>query len=184
VLGGFSPCRGSRVCRGSGVAVRPRPHPMITAMADFGVRDLAGAMVATRRWHNAAPEMRVYHSAKLAALQQALGADLSAAASESSRLGAFALQGLIDMTVMMLAGDRSPFAGFLEAPSEVAMMYRRHGGSIKSAGDALDEALTALLIDLIVEVYQVPNERTVPGHVLREHGFNPEVPEPDPFDYW
>jgi hypothetical protein len=157
---------------------------MIMAMAEYGVRDLAGAMVAKRRWHNAAPELRLYHSTKLTALQQALGADISAAASESSSLGNFALQRLIDTTVMMLAGDRSPFAGFLEAPKEVAMMYQRHGGSIKSAGGALDEALTALLIDLIVEVYQVPIDRTIPGDALREHGFNPEVPEPDPFDYW
>jgi hypothetical protein len=157
---------------------------MITVMAEYGVRDLAAAMVADRRWQNATPDLRLYHSAKLAALQHALGVDGPADAAGFSGIGAFALQRLIDVTVAMLAADRSPFAGFLEAPGEVATMYQRHGDTIDSAGRALDTALSALLTDLIIEVYQVPIELTVSDDALREYGFDPDVPEPDPLEYW
>jgi hypothetical protein len=150
----------------------------------MGVADLAEAMVAALRWRNADPVLRNYHAAKLAGLRGALGADPDADARSLDRPGGRSLRYLLDATVAMLAADRSPFAGFLEAPREVVALYQRHGKAINAAGGALNDTLTELLKDLIVEIYKIPLTRTATDETLRQHGFDPYDPEPDPLDYW
>jgi hypothetical protein len=150
----------------------------------MGVADLAEAMVAALRWRNADPAPRNYHAAKLAGLRGALGADADADTRSLDRPGGRSLHYLLDATVAMLASARSPFAGYLEAPREVVTLYQRHGKAINAAGDTLNDTLIELLKDLIVEIYKIPRTRTVSDETLRQHGFNPEDPEPDPLDYW
>jgi hypothetical protein len=158
--------------------------PTITGVGELGVRDLAEALVAARRWRNAVPELSNYHVRRLAALQGALGADADPDVVLSDRAGRGSIRYLFDATVTMLAEARSPFAGFVAGPREVVELYQRHGRVINAAGDALNERLTDLLVDLIAEIYQIPPGVTTTDERLRQIGFDPAQPEPDPLDYW
>lgn len=91
---------------------------------------------------------------------------------------------LLDATVEELARSHSPFDDYLETPPPVAVLYRRHGPDITTAAAGLRAALTALLVDLVVEVYAIPADCTVTDEDLRRHGFDPRTPEPDPLDFW
>ena len=55
---------------------------------------------------------------------------------------------------------------------------------INAAGDALNDRLTDLLVDLIAEIYQIPPGLTTTDERLRQIGFDPAQPTPDPLDYW
>jgi hypothetical protein len=152
--------------------------PYDRVMNEYGVRDLAHAMVAAHRWRNAAPELRDYHVALLRALRQALGAT---SRDDSNHDG---LQSLLDDTVSMLAGSMSPFSQFLEAPEAIVSLYQRHGQTIAAAANDLSAALTDLLTDVITVRYGIPPDRVVPGEELRQFGFDPTTPVPDPLDFW
>jgi hypothetical protein len=146
-------------------------------MAEYGVRELAKSIVEARRWRNAVPDLRDYHSAKLAALRQALRAD-------DTGLRRSGLDGLLGAAVDRLVQCSSPFDDFLEAPAPVVALHQRHGRDVDAAVAGLRGALLALLVDLITEGYAVPAGRTVTDEDLRQAGFDPRTPAPDPLDYW
>jgi hypothetical protein len=146
-------------------------------MVDYGVRALAETIVEAHRWRNALPELRDYHATKRSALLTALGADETGPRRAD-------LDGLLDATVERLASASSPFEDFLEAPDQVIALHRRHGQHIDTALTGLRAALMALLVDLVVEAYAIPRDRTVTGEELLPHGFDPRTAEPDPLDFW
>jgi hypothetical protein len=149
----------------------------LQVVAGYGVRALAATLVEARRWNKAVPELRDYHAAKRAALLTALGAD------DTGQLRS-GLDVLLDATVERLAGSASPFEVFLEALRPIVALYQRHGQDINAAAAGLRAALMALLVDLIVEVYAIPLDRSVTDEDLRQHGFDVRTPEPDPIDFW
>ena len=97
---------------GAGLGV----EPTIMGVGELGVRDLAEALVAARRWRSAASELRDYHVRRLAALQVAFGADADPDVVLSDRAGRGSIRYLFDATVTMLAEARSPFSSFLAGP--------------------------------------------------------------------
>jgi hypothetical protein len=150
---------------------------------EYDIRDLARAMVAARRWQEAAPELRDYHTNRLSALWQAFGLG-EPGTDELSGMGTAAMADLLDLTVAELARSHSPFTGFLEAPPEVSDLFERHAAAIGLADRGLRHALTLLLVDLIIEVHMVSPGQTVTDDRLRSYGFDPDAPEPDPLDFW
>jgi hypothetical protein len=146
-------------------------------MTELGRRALAEAMVQARMWSHAAPELRDYHATKRSALAKALGVD------ETGRRRT-PLDSLLKATVDRLARSSSPFADFLEAPEPIIALYQQHGPGIDEAAARLRATLMALLTEVVGEAYAIPPDRTVTAEDLRRCGFDINLPEPDPLDFW
>jgi hypothetical protein len=148
-------------------------------MVTYDLRSLARAMVDEHRYRKAPPELRDYYVVKLGALRKSFGIDRE---PREDRTGRADLTLLLERTVTLLAWSRSPFDG-IEGRKALATVNRRRGPAINTAGDRWEEALTALLTDLISEMHAGVSYRTVTGDDLRRHGFDPDAPEPDPWTF-
>jgi hypothetical protein len=148
-------------------------------MVTYDVQSLGRAMVDEHRFRNAPPELKDFHTAKLGALRKAFGIDRELRDVGEGRAD---LTLLLERTVKLLAWSRSPFDG-IEGRKALATVNRRRGQAIRTAADKWEDALTALLVDLIREIHAGFSYRTVTGDDLRRHGFDPDAPEPDPWTF-
>lgn len=81
---------------------------------------------------------------------------------------------------------REPWGYFLAGgpTPKFAEVQAHHGPAINAADADLRAAYRALLLDLMHRIWGVAPDRSVPREALREHGFDPDTPEPN-FDlYW
>lgn len=118
---------------------RPAPTPTL-----LGVDDLllaAAGVAASRAAGRAQPAVPAELRYRL--LGEALGVDddlFDPAGQLSNRSHAW---NVVKEMVQSLTGISDPFAGLLEAPAEVAALYRAHSGPIREAAELFREALLA-----------------------------------------
>jgi hypothetical protein len=145
---------------------------------DFSLKDLMLARRDARRFRNAHPDLRDYHAGRADALGRAFGLE------PGKTRGDRGLLSLLEATESQLDAVASPFERFLEAPKSVVALHRRHGEAITACIDALGGALVDLLIDLVADILQLDRGTTVSETAVRDCGFDPARPAPDPYEYF
>ena len=78
----------------------------------------------------------------------------------------------------------TPFSGFLEAPREIHAVYERHGTRFNELCDATEQAASDMIVELLAVLFPEAAARRVTPNDIREAGFDPTEPAPDPMDYW
>jgi hypothetical protein len=159
--------------------------------------DLLGALLASRRYHDAVPELRDYHVPRYAAMAIAFGllGDecpdplLPPTARDRFPLAETAytdraMYGLFENAVEAYERLHSPFSGYLAAPQEIRAMYKEHGVNIEAAYDVTRTRIRALLDEVLGIVWRIDADRTVTDDDLRRCGFDPTTPVPDPHAFW
>jgi hypothetical protein len=88
---------------------------------------------------------------------------------------------VFESTVKQFNQSRSPWRHFIhgQPTSEYVELQTRHGRAIDAADIALQTAYRALLLDLMERMWGIGPEHRVSRDALREHGFDPDTPEPD-----
>lgn len=71
---------------------------------------------------------------------------------------------------LLIAGRRAP---------EHEEVRRRHGASLDADVERLRDACRGLLLDLMERIWGLGPDRTVTRDAVREHGVDPDTPEPD-----
>jgi hypothetical protein len=136
-------------------------------------------MVDAYRYRGFVAELSDFYRDRARAMRAAFGAEQPV--EQGIRLTGLPV--LLDASVRSLATSPSPFAGFLEATTDIADKYHRHGPAINAAIEGLQTAILTMLFELIRDVYGVPLDRTIDDAALAEQGFDIHRPWPDPLDY-
>ena len=92
---------------------------------------------------------------------------------------------MFDSAVKHCNEPREPWRYFIHGvpTPEYVELKAQHGPAIEAAEAALQTAYRALLLDLMQRLWGIGPDRRVSRDALREHGFDPDAPEPD-FDLY
>jgi hypothetical protein len=98
----------------------------------------------------------------------------------------WALAHLAETTAELLAGVRTPFEGYLEAPPEVIALSQQYGSNIAAAADQLRAELRQVLDATLAVVWGLPDSRRVTREQVPAQGVDPDQPPPprDDDDLW
>lgn len=154
---------------------------MLPPVTDYGVRDLARALVDARRFQGAHSDLAKFYDARCRALAEALG---GSASLDSERWPEEqALAGLMETTIHQIVALHSPFADLLEAPENIADLYQHFAAPINEGIRIATEALEDLLVHVIVDLWGIAEDAVVGDDDLRTNGFRPGTTWPDELDY-
>lgn len=144
---------------------------------DLTVRDLVLARLEALKFATQHEDLASYYGSRDQALAAAFGVTWSA----QDRAGYFMVARSCELS---LADLRSPFSGYLEVTSEIADLFRTHGGPIDDAVATARGLMLDLLLDVTCRRFGLAADHTVPVGALADLGFDVTVPAPDPLDYW
>jgi hypothetical protein len=149
---------------------------------EFGREELLAAWLEWKRWSRAHPDLRTYFEARSRALSGAFGVDLDEA-KEGWESRTRWHHDLFLTTAEDYNRVHNPFANYLEEGWE-SEFSDPHEARIRGAANRLLDAYWGLLLDLLASIWDLGPDRKVTAAALREHGFDPGAPAPDPADYW
>lgn len=147
----------------------------------FGREELLAAWLEWKRWSAAHPDLRAYFEARTRALSGAFGVDLEepGQGSDSRRR---CHHRLFLTTAKDYNGVHNPFGDYLVEGWE-SEFSDPHAARIRGTVNRLLDAYWGLLLDLLTSIWGLGPERKVTAAALRERGFDPSAPAPDPADY-
>jgi hypothetical protein len=142
---------------------------------------LLSAWLDAERYRRAHPDVADYHNRRAWAMCGAFGVWFDVYAEEHFQLHALFRSAVRQFNrvhapwVLSVAGRPAP---------EYEAIKRHHAPSLEAAVERLRDTYRALLLELMERIWGLGHERTVPRDALREHGFDPDTPEPDWDAYW
>jgi hypothetical protein len=148
-------------------------------MDAISMADLITAHLDAKRWGRAHPDLQQHAEARAGAIGQAFGIDLRCPPEQSDGLAQF-----LASTIASIEAITSPFDSYLEMPAPVVELWLKHGEEIGRTRDGLRLAYIQLAVDIVAAMWGVPAATTVSRDAVRAHGFDPDVPAPDPSEYW
>jgi hypothetical protein len=146
---------------------------MLSSMANYGVEDLARALIDAKRSEGETSDLVAFYGARHRALTAALGG--SGAVEPERTPEALALAGLMESSVQQLAKLRSPFADFLEAPENIIDLYQQFAAPINEGINIATQAIEDLLVQVIAERFGIAKDARVNDDDLRSNGFDPST---------
>jgi hypothetical protein len=151
----------------------------------FSREDLLSAWLEWKRWGNAHVDLRTYYEARVRALSAAFGVELDELEEGPGRPAWIRRchYELFRKTAEDYNRVHNPFSDYFEEGPE-AQFSVPHAARICSAADGLREAYRHLLLDLMDAIWNLGPDHRVTAEALRDHGFDPSAPAPDPVDYW
>lgn len=175
---------------------------MRSAHYDFAA--LVGAWRDARQWANAHPELAKHYNARYRAFAAAFEAELDDCPKIAPPLPDWLAKHIAESNRDVPRDDHwhreihrfaletedryrhlaDPFAGYLEIPAEMLAVRDRFSPPIAKPLASARDAITAMVLELLVVLYPHAAERVISADELRHHGFDPAVPGPDPDDYW
>lgn len=192
---GLAASRGCQLwaLRGDYGHVKPTSH-------DFA--EFVGAWRDKRRWADAHPDLATHYAARYRAFASAFEADLDECPTiappvpdcMAARMAEFGISRSdhwhrevyrftleTDHRYRYLSG---PFSGYLEIPPEMLAVRDRFSPAIAKPLAEARNAITVMVLELLVALHPGAAQRVVTQDELRVRGFDPAVPGPDPDDYW
>ena len=161
----------------------------------YSPHDLATAISLARKYAEAAELLRDFYKQRAIAMCTAFGVKSAIRHIDPGfRMSVLRdIPGLSDddVTLIRVLGRfidsvnsvKSPFSGFLAAPKIINDLCRRHSKHINEAVRLLSAANFNLLTDALCKAYHIDPKHTVTDDDLRDNGFDPDQPWPDPDDY-
>jgi hypothetical protein len=79
---------------------------------------------------------------------------------------------------------KSPWSGYLESTPPLAIAKHRFGPTTTSAIENARSEFRSMSFALLKDLFPEAAKTTLTLDVLRERGYDPQAPVPDPIDYW
>ena len=149
---------------------------------EFGREELLAAWLEWKRWSREHPDLSTYLAARSRALSGAFGVDLDEP-TEGWDSRTTWHHGLFLTTSEDYNRVHNPFANYLEEGWE-SEFSDPHAARIRGAANRLLDAYWGLLLDLLASIWDLGPDRKVTAADLRQRGFDPGTPAPDPADHW
>jgi len=156
------------------------------------IHDLAQAIATAREYVNAAEPLRYFHKQRAIVMCAAFGVKLAARhiemrwerGSEYDNREHRYMIWVVNSFIDLVNHAYPPFYGLLEAPMTVCKFLARHNKDINEVVYQLRSLYLDALTDALSQAYHIDPNRTVSDDDLRQHGWDPTQPWPDPDDFW
>jgi len=146
----------------------------------YTYQDLISAYLNVQRFKNAPPGLKEFHTELYRRLSTFFEVDFEKdLPGEDWRRES--LRRLFHTTISRCRNVSDPFEGILEAPKEIADLYRIHGERLAELCRQLRRQYFALLCDLYKKMYG-DRGRSITSKILKRQGFDDST-QPDESDY-